>query len=170
MASLLYYLDRRRSLRDGRYPLRLRVSVHSVGAYINMDIKLRETEWDSVRQQVRGVANRNVINSFLRNYMVQMENALLELRMKGMTKGRSANEVKELLLAAVSGGEAKRYNLVEQYGLFVSTRSNSTRKMYESSLAALRKYEHRLDGFCLEDDSSVGEEGDEPDGGGWVVA
>jgi len=138
MAKFKVLLDTRRQLKDGTYPLIIRVHSGGKRSDINLKTYLKENQFDSVTQKVkRNHPNEKVINQRVKQAVLGLEKTKLNL------------EISDELLSSekIRGGIVKslpKLNFV-QFGEKIVTEMRAVNRIgnalaYEGSLNALKEY------------------------------
>lgn len=97
MAKFKALLDKRRQLKDGTYPLIVRVHSGRKRSDINLRVYLKENQFDPITQKVkRSHPNEKVINQRLRQTLLDLEKTKLNLEIGDEVL--SAEKIKSTLI------------------------------------------------------------------------
>ena len=143
MSTAKAFLDTRRELKDGKYPLVIRIRKDKTRKDLKLNIYLREEDFDSQTQKVkRAHPNHKEINQRIRQSILDIEKTTLGLELKDEVI--SADKIKNTYLKPTP-----KLNFI-QFGermiaemLTVNRIGNAT--AYGNSLKALKKYSGRTD-------------------------
>ena len=149
MAKLNYWLDTRSG--SGDFPLKLRISHLKKTAYISMDIRLAEDQWDG--KEVVNHKNQKSLNEFLKSRMTLAEANLLNFKLKTPLDKLSVNEIKVLIesdgqTTEDTGGN----NFLKFYEKrMAEAKRNNTRLSYDSAINRMKLYDPLLSIRTFED-------------------
>lgn len=139
MAKSTLRLDTRRALRDGTYPVQIKVG-YGTNLYLATGIYLLPTDWDARLQVCTGKQARS-INNILRSLLLQVSNRILELRETGQWSTYTTAQVRQMLtdmsLTAPTIDVPTLGGYIEKVKALKSER---TQRSYESTLVRLRLY------------------------------
>lgn len=140
MASLKPTLDKRRSYKDGKYPLVIRLTHHSSSTYIKTAIRLREVEWDSQKLRItRQHPNYSNISLTLKDQLIELEKKLLETTSE--EEALSLPELKEALLNQNMKGKTAFYSFaVKEILLLKKQERFGNAQSYETAVNRLVKF------------------------------
>lgn len=139
MAKSTLRLDTRRALRDGTYPVQIKVG-YGTNLYLATGIYLLPTDWNARLQVCTGKQARS-INNILRSLLLQVSNRILELRETGQWSTYTTAQVRQMLtdmsLTAPTIDVPTLGGYIEKVKALKSER---TQRSYESTLVRLRLY------------------------------
>ena len=95
MAKSCLRLDLRRPLKDGTYPVQVKVGF-GTNLYLSTGIYLKPGDWDARLQVCTGTAARR-INNILGTLLLQINNRVLELRESGQFGKLTAAQLRQML-------------------------------------------------------------------------
>src|ERR1043165_4435968 len=131
MAKFKALIDKRRPLKDGTYPLVIRVHSGRKRSDINLKIYLKENQFDPISQKVkRNHPNEKVINQRLKQTLLDLEKTKLNLEITD--EALSAEKIKNTLIKPIP-----KLNFIE-YG----------KKVVEEMRAVNRSEERRVGKEC----------------------
>lgn len=138
MATFKVLLDTRRKLKDGTYPLVVRVYSESKRREINLKTYLKENQFDASTQKVKGNhPNKKEINQRIKQAVLQVEKTKLNLEIKDEIL--SAEKIKSLIVKPLL-----KLNFIE-YGEKIVAEMRAVNRIgnalaYEGALNALKTY------------------------------
>lgn len=102
MAKIGLYLDRRRKLADGTFPIRLSVYHKRSTSYINLSISVEERQWRQNKNHIRGYdvfqhPNAESINRYLDDKVIAANKIVLDIRMRGRLAEYSNAQLKKAI-------------------------------------------------------------------------
>lgn len=95
MAKSSLRLDTRRALKDGTYPVQIKIG-YGTNLYIGTGIYLPEVEWDARLQICTGTGSRK-INNILGSALLRINNRILDLRESGQWQKLSTAQLRQML-------------------------------------------------------------------------
>lgn len=132
-------LDKRRMLKDGTYPLQIKVG-YCTNLYLPTQIYLPVEDWDDKLQVCTGKQARS-INNILRNLLLQVGNRILELRETGQWNKLTSAQLRQMLtdmsLTTPTIGIPSLGSYIDKVK---ALKSPHTQRSYESTLARLKPY------------------------------
>jgi len=139
MAKSNLRLDTRRALKDGTYPVQIRVG-YGTNLYLATGIFLKPDEWDNRTNQCIGKSARKV-NSVLSTLLLQVSNRILELRESGMYPKLTNAQLRQMLtnleLDAPTVGVP---TLGAMFDKVIATKSGGTKTLFEQTLNKVNAY------------------------------
>lgn len=148
MAKIKLYFDSRR-VADGRdIPLKVAVTHKSRNAYIVLSIRLQPSQWDDDKQRVVGHPNKKALNDEIKDKMVQLSAALLQLEKSGMCDEMTATQIKDALLEAINPDTSKKKSkepddktFQATFQRFLAHKTGRTKGLYEVTERKIMKFE-----------------------------
>ena len=99
MITTKLYLDTR-AVKDGEpAPLKVAITKKRQAAYIPLGVKLKKEQWDVKKQRIVDAPNKQRLEIFVKNKLVEIENAILELQMKGELTKQTSTQIKNKVVA-----------------------------------------------------------------------
>lgn len=145
MIKVSVKLDKRHRLKNGKYPLKFRVSRNNKAFYILTGIELREEEWDSKNERVKLLPDRRLIDKKIARLSMRVDNVISELQQTGKLRYTSDKKLISLL-SSDSTDEAKQRLFSVQLQSFIATKDNTrTKDLYlatEKKMQACCDYEN----------------------------
>ena len=152
MITTKIYLDTRAVASDALAPLKLAITKKRQAAYISLGIKLRREQWDSKSQRVIGVPNKQRIELFIKNKIVEVESVILELQSRGELTNLTATQIKNKIIAFIDPDIQKKDLFINRYIGYMNSRpAERTREIYEATLKKMRDYDKKVDTYAFED-------------------
>lgn len=97
MASIKLYLDKRRALRDGTYPLRVSIIHNGKTILISTGLSVAEDQWDDRHTQVRKRRNADQMNIELLEILADYSRALAQVMSQRGASRLPADKVKAIV-------------------------------------------------------------------------
>lgn len=140
MATVKFYLDKRRQKKDGTYPIKLNV-FHNKQIMIATQLSASEKEWNwneySVRAQnykPRNIVARGIIN--------KAEIVILTLEQQGKLKSTTDKALKKMIEEAVSSKVENQKTFLYYLDEFVSKKTNQgTKSIYTTTRNKIEEYD-----------------------------
>lgn len=130
MITANLYLDTRVSGADREAPLKIAISAKGSTAYISTDIKLHPSCWDATLQRVVLHPNKNRINAHITSQKLAIDRILLDILDSGSAKGKTATEVKYMVLGVLDPERYKDGGFAKRYLAFAETKTGRTNEVY----------------------------------------
>ena len=83
MATVSFYLDKRRKRADGTFPVKLSVRFKDTSVMISTDVSVTPEQWNPSQSQVINHPRRRMINSYLDNMRMDAEQVMRDLSISG---------------------------------------------------------------------------------------
>ncbi|MDD6167953.1 MAG: Arm DNA-binding domain-containing protein, partial [Prevotella copri] len=83
MIKVSIKLDKRRRLNSGKFPLKFKVARKDSAIYIPTGYELKEDEWDSKNEKVKGLPEQRVINMKLIKRLSLLNDKIVQLQEEG---------------------------------------------------------------------------------------
>ncbi len=93
------FLDSRAA--KGEAPIKIAIAHNEKTAYIQTGVKVLPSQWDRKAQSVIKHENRKELNVFLRSRLSLVEREMLKLQELGKTGGKSATEIKDMVVCSI---------------------------------------------------------------------
>lgn len=139
MAKSTLRLDTRRPLKDGTYPVQIKVG-YGTNLYLPTGIYLAAEDWDKGLQICTGKQSRST-NNILRTSLLRVSNRILELREAGQWEKLTTPQLRQMLtdmsLTAPTIGVPSLGDYIEKVQ---ALKSPNTQRSYESTLVRLKLY------------------------------
>lgn len=124
MATIRVYLDRRRKLKDGTYPIKLVVQ-HINNIMLSTPFTANEKEWGNDKFKSSAL-NYKARNSYLNNFYAKIENIILDLEKDDELKKLSDKQLKSTLL-----DEDSKVNFFSVFSKYANSRNaDRTKEIY----------------------------------------
>ena len=132
-------LDTRRPLKDGTYPVQIKVG-YGTNLYLATGIYLVKEDWDTGLQICTGTQSRS-INNILRTLLTSISNRILELRESGQWGVLTSAQLREMLTnLSLTSPTVGVPSLLEYIEKVKALKSDKTACSYESTITKLRCY------------------------------
>lgn len=151
MATTKLYLDTRGIEGNEPAPLKICITKHGHSAYLGIDIKIQPSQWDARGQKVIDVPNKRMLNSYIANKKLQVDNALMELTSKGEFHLLTATQIKNKLAAYLEPETEKTNLFLSRFRKYMNSRtSKRTREIYATTLKKILDYDKRAEELSFE--------------------
>lgn len=143
MATVKFYLDKRRQKKDGTYPIKLNV-FHNKQIMIATQLSASEKEWNGNEYSVharnykpRNIAARGIIN--------KAETVILTLEQQGKLKSTTDKVLKKMIEDAINCKTENKNTFIHYLDEFISHKANQgTKAIYINTRNKIEEY----DGGC----------------------
>lgn len=152
MATVTFFLDKR-TARD-LFPLKMKINHgHGKSAYISMDVKLTEDQWDG--KQIVNHGKAGTLNDYLCAKKNNAEGIITRLQVAGMLDETSVTDLKKI----IENNGVKPIEEDSRAGAFLrmflscmqSKNKPSTRLSYETTINSMKRFDPLLDMKSFED-------------------
>ena len=152
MITTKLYLDTR-AVKDGEpAPLKVAITKKRQAAYIPLGVKLKKEQWDVKKQRIVDAPNKQRLEIFVKNKLVEIENAILELQMKGELTKQTSTQIKNKVVAYLDPDVKKKDLFINRYIEYMNSRSaQRTREIYATTLKKMRDFDSKVDTYAFED-------------------
>lgn len=151
MAKISLYLDTRRPLKSGAYPLKIQV-FHCKQFFIPLGIELMEEQWDGEQVLLPNRIKTKNVNDFIENRLLQVRSIIQQLQLQGKLKKLDDKALKAIIIdgdAAATGNKAGVL-LVDHFASYMDTiESKSNRDTYLHTLNKIREYAADTDSLLV---------------------
>lgn len=139
MAKSSLRLDTRRPLKDGTYPVQIKVG-YGTNLYLSTGIYLEAKDWDARLQICTGKQSR-IINNILRTLLTSISNRILELRESGQWGALTSAQLREMLTnMSLTSPTVSAPSLLDYIEKVKALKSDKTACSYKSTITKLRCY------------------------------
>lgn len=145
MASISLYLDRRYKRKDGKYPVKVKVSFKgNQGFLIPTSAHISLNQWE--RKEVVRHPNREKINAYLRDRQNKITNAIYDLEMSGRIGIMSVSSIRKYVEDVLDGGD--HYSFIKHFEKVIDDKTKiSTKTIYRQTLVKIEMFDKRDLGF-----------------------
>ena len=148
------FLDSRAA--KGEAPLKIAIAHEKKTAYIPLGVKILPHQWDKDSQSIKDHPKRKELNLFLRNRLSCVETEMLRLQAIGETKGKSVNEIRDMIDFSLNPEKRARK---EKEGTFLArfiryrNLQNKPKSIsaFDWTLKWLRDFDKKLDSRTFDD-------------------
>ena len=145
MPNSVIYLDKRRAIKTGEYPLRFSIAHQKSSAYISTGINLAADKWDIRTNKVINHPQKNALNNIISHRHMKLTEALLTLEntVGGRLRSMSATELKKEIMkladpTLVESDSPKILEDIKEYAK--KAKRLGTTKLYIDTYNSIRKY------------------------------
>lgn len=152
MATVTFFLDKR--VAKETYPLKMRIS-HGRGqtALINLDIKLKEDQWDG--EKIVNHPKARTLTTFIESKRQYAEDVITRLFVAGTLNDHSASDLKNIIEnngVKPLQDDNKQGNFLKTFLTCMESKEKpSTRSSYQQTIVSLQKYDILLDTRSFEE-------------------
>lgn len=151
MATTKLYLDIRGVGVESPAPLKVCITKHGHSAYIGLDVRLLRTQWDSKTQRVIEAPNKRLLNTYINNRKVQIDNTLLELSSKGELSLLTATQIKNKVLEHLDPEANKDDLFLYRFRKYRDARTaKRTQEIYSTTLNKILVYDKTAESLSFE--------------------
>lgn len=115
---------------DREAPLKIAINAKGRTAYIPTDIKVPPSCWDATLQRVVLHPNKVRLNNYITGHKLAVDRILLDIYESGAAKGKSATEIKNMVLATLDPERYKDGGFIKRYLAFADTKTGRTNEVY----------------------------------------
>lgn len=152
MITTKLYLDIRAIKDDDPAPLKVAITKKRQAAYISLGIKLTKKQWDAKKQRIIDAPNKLRLENYIKNKMMEIENAIMDLQTKGELTKQTATQIKNKVIAYLDPEVNKKDLFINRYIEYMNSRSaQRTREIYETTLKKMRSFDSKVDTYSFED-------------------
>ncbi len=152
MITTKLYLDTRAIKDDDPAPLKVAITKKRQAAYISLGIKLTKKQWDAKKQRIIDAPNKLRLENYIKNKMMEIENAIMDLQTKGELTKQTATQIKNKVIAYLDPEVNKNDLFINRYIEYMNSRSaQRTREIYETTLKKMRSFDSKVDTYSFED-------------------
>lgn len=152
MITTKLYLDTRAIKDDDPAPLKVAITKKRQAAYISLGIKLTKKQWDAKKQRIIDAPNKLRLENYIKNKMIEIENAIMDLQTKGELTKQTATQIKNKVIAYLDPEVNKKDLFINRYIEYMNSRSaQRTREIYETTLKKMRSFDSKVDTYSFED-------------------
>ncbi len=153
MAKINLCLDLRRVTEGQVAPIKISIAHKSKTAYIPLEIRVLEEQWDKSKLRIIKHPHKDVLNSFIQTKRSEVELAFIELLHKGELKGLDAYGIKDKLLSKISPTDDNKDVVLfaPRYLAFTEQKSGRTKEIYQDTYNRLLEFCPELEALRIED-------------------
>ena len=144
MATAKFYLDKRATRWDGKFPLKISIAHKGKTSLISLDIFLMPEQWDERAEKIIGVQNRLFLNTFIAKRKLDVETALLKLLDSGKAGGMGITKIRDFVMSEISPeekGTERKGTFVTAFRKFIGKKDKPrTKELYELTLSHLYRF------------------------------
>lgn len=152
MATTKLYLDTRSVNAQGLSPLKVCVSNKGASAYIATGIRLKASDWDKKRLQVKHIKGCAEINNNIAAFKLKVDKAIAQLYAEDYMRNAPATVIRDKVLDIIDPKKKQEKLLLYNFRKFIETReADRTKKIYLRSMYKLIDFEPKAEKLCFED-------------------
>lgn len=152
MITTKLYLDTRAVREGDPAPLKVAITKKRQAAYISLGVRLTKEQWDSSRQRILDAPNKQRLENFVKNKLIEIENAIMELQTKGELTKQTATQIKNKVVAFLDPDVNKNDLFINRYiGYMKSRTAQRTKEIYGTTLKKMQEFDSRVGTYAFED-------------------
>lgn len=152
MISTKLYLDTRAVKEGESAPLKVAITKKRQAAYISLGVKLTKEQWDAKRQKIIDAPNKLRLENYIKNKLMEIENAIMELQTKGELTKQTSTQIKNKVVAYLDPEVNKKDLFINRYIEYMKSRSaQRTKEIYATTLKKMRDFDSKVDTYAFED-------------------
>ncbi len=140
MVKITIKLDKRRMLKNGKYPLKFKIARKDCAMYIPTGYELKESEWDANSEKVKIRADKHIINLKLTKRLVALNDRLQELQFNGKLRSCSNKRLIEYLTGDDNDNPERRYAKTQFEDFLKTKKKQTTISIYHSTIYAISNF------------------------------
>ena len=150
MIKVSIKLDKRRKLKNGKYPLKYKIARKDSAVYIPTGYELKAEEWDESNEKVKNHTDRRIINIKLGKQIALLNDKIMELQNEGKLRFYSNKKLVQYLTNQESEEENIQKLLKTQYEDFIATKSNETTiNLYRITMNRIKELRKSMFSVCI---------------------
>ena len=102
MATVHLYLDKRSVKRGEEAPLKIGINKQGSSAYINLDVKIYPTQWDSKKERIKDHPNKKALQSYIDTQRNKVTNIIMDLTKEGKLTKMTATQIKNKVIDIIN--------------------------------------------------------------------
>lgn len=152
MITTKLYLDARAVGEDELAPLKVAITKKRQASYISLGVKLKKSQWDSKKQKIINAPNKLRLENFIKNKLMEIENAIMELQTKGQLTKLTSVQIKNKVLSVLDP-EVDNGNLfINRYVDYMNSRpAERTKEIYATTLKKMKAFDDKIGIYSFED-------------------
>ena len=151
MATTKLYLDTRGKKDNEPAPLKVCITSHGKSTYISLDVKLSKSQWNGDNQKVKNAPNGKLLSSYINNKKIQIDNAILELSMRGELTGLTILQIKKKIQELINPSVKEENLFVKRFKIFGESRvAERTKEIYSTTLKKILEYDRYASSLSFE--------------------
>lgn len=151
MITTKLYLDIRGISNEDAAPLKVCVTKQGRTAYIGLGIRLSKNQWDARKQKVINAPNSRIVQSFIDNKKIQIDNAILELSSKGELTKMTSTQIKNKIIEYLDPEVSTKDLFLNRYRQYMESRTAPrTREIYATTLKKIKDFDKDSENMSFE--------------------
>lgn len=141
MAATSFYFDTRYERADGKYPVKVKISLPKrKGIMIYTDVLVKREQWRD--NLVVSHPNAAVLNQYLRKRLAQIQDAIFAMTLSGEITRRTPQEIKNTIEKMMGRADDKPYTLLDHFAVFIDSKTNQrTQDIYRNTVLKIEAYD-----------------------------
>lgn len=141
MIKVSIKLDKRRKLKNGKFPLKFKIARKNTAFYIPTGYELEEKEWDNKSEKIKNVSDKKILNLKLQKRLFQFCETIQDLQLSGKLRMISNKRLYNILIDGGKDMENTNFLFKTQYENFMLTKdSKTTIGIYDQAIKKIKKF------------------------------
>lgn len=151
MAKTNFFLDKRTPRADGSCHLKISISAKRKTAYVPTDIWIQQSQWDAVTSSIVNHPHKRLLNSSLAMQRGQVEEYIFLAEREPGGKNLTAIDLRNgYVWGTDPAKQSEVMSFYKRFKAFASTKSASTKSLYDHTLRMLLKFCPKLESLPWE--------------------
>lgn len=152
MATVHLYLDKRSVKRGEEAPLKIGINKQGSSAYINLDVKIYPTQWDSKKERIKDHPNKKALQSYIDTQRNKVTNIIMDLTKEGKLTKMTATQIKNKVLDIINPSVSYSNSFYNRFVSFANSReAQRTKDIYIVTAKRMIEYDSHLKSKAFED-------------------
>lgn len=154
MATTKFYLDKRATRKDGKFPLKVSISHKGKTSLIGLDVFISAEHWNDKAEKITGGSNRIFLNNFITRRKLDIDTILLQLMERGEIGKMTVTQIKDKVLSELMPEEEQRESgvFIKSFLEFIGLKKKpNTIDVYKATLKKIQKFDPNYESLNFED-------------------
>ena len=152
MATIHLYLDKRSVKRGEEAPLKIGINKHGSSAYINLDVKIYPTQWDSKKERIKDHPNKKQLQSYIDTQRNKVANIIMDLTKEGKLTKMTATQIKNRIIEIVDPCANTSNSFYNRFMSYAKSReAQRTKEIYLVTAKRMVEYDCHVKSKTFED-------------------
>ena len=140
MIKVSIKLDRRRRLKNGKYPLKFKIARKDTAVFIGTGYELKDEEWDNINEKVKNLPEKKVINTKLAKRLLALNEKIEKLQDEGKLRYFTNKRLIQYLQNEENDLLSEKMLFKTQINAFIQTKNKETTKIiYRTTINKLKE-------------------------------
>lgn len=152
MITTKFYLDTRSTKSGDLAPLKLSITKHGDTAYVPIGLKLLPCQWDKVHEKVKDCANKVLLNSYLQNQKMKVDNYILQMTADGKLCGMSVVRIKNLIIEMLDPVSTEKNLFISRFKAYMERcKKPRTKQIYHDTMKRVLEFDPKVETLSFDD-------------------